>query len=396
MLDAGGQVLAETATDADGRYRFDQLRPGQYAVQEIQPRGYFHGGQRVGSHGGDVAVDDLISEIQAPAGQALTDYDFCELPSSSLTGRVHVDPNQNCQFDAGEQPLAGVVVRLLDSGGQVLAETTTDADGRYRFEQLRPGQYAVQEIQPRGYFHGGQHVGSHGGNVSVDDVISGIQVPAGQALTDYDFCELPSARLSGYVFQDGELIRTLDGLPPSDIWEKHDGRRTPDDRPLAGVVLELRDAQTGLPVSSDRALPGTYQSGVITAQTDARGYYEFPGLPPGTYDVIELQPARLQDGLDTPGSTGGKAFNPNSAVDPQLRPGRSDYPLWDAIVSISLGAGVHSQENNFSEVALGRMAVIPPPTTPSPVPLQPAPPRIEFIPPALRPLYRARAVQRAA
>ena len=268
LFDSSGQVLAETTTDAAGRYRFDQLRPGQYAVQEIQPRGYFHGGQRAGSHGGNVSVADVISEVQVPAGQALTDYDFCELPPSSLEGVVHLDPDQDCQFDAGEQPLAGVAIRLLDSSGRVVAETTTDADGRYRFDQLRPGQYAVQEIQPREYFHGGQRVGSHGGNASSADLISGIQVPAGQALTDYDFCELPAARLSGYVFQDGELIRTLDGLPPSDIWQKHDGRRTPDDRPLAGVVLELRDAQTGLPVSSDRALPGTYQSGVITALTD--------------------------------------------------------------------------------------------------------------------------------
>ena len=385
LLDSSGQVLAETTTDADGRYRFDQLRPGTYAVQEIQPGGYFHGGQRVGSHGGNVTVDDVISEVQVPAGQALTDYDFCELPSSSLEGVVHLDPDQDCQFDAGEQPLAGVAIRLLDSSGRVVAETTTNADGRYRFDQLRPGQYAVQEIQPREYFHGGQHVGSHGGDVSSADVISGIQVPAGQALTDYDFCELPAARLSGYVFQDGELIRTFDGLPPSDIWQKHDGRRTPDDRPLAGVVLALRDAQTGLPVSSDRALPGTYQSGVITAQTDARGYYEFLGLPPGTYDVIEIQPGRLLDGLDTPGSTGGEAFNPNSAVDPQLRAGRSDYPLWDAIVSIPLGAGVHSQENNFSEVALGRMVISLPPTMPNPVPEQPAPPLINVVPPAPRP-----------
>jgi protocatechuate 3,4-dioxygenase beta subunit len=385
LLDSSGQVLAETTTDAEGRYRFDQLRPGTYAVQEIQAGGYFHGGQRAGSHGGNVAVADVISEVLVPAGQALTDYDFCELPSSSLEGVVHLDPDQDCQWDAGEQPLAGVAIRLLDSNGRVVAETTTGADGRYRFDQLRPGQYAVQEIQPRGYFHGGQRVGSHGGDAGSADWISGIQVPAGQALTDYDFCELPAARLSGYVFQDGELIRTLDGLPPSDIWEKHDGRRIPDDRPLADVVLALRDAQTGLPVSSDRALPGTYPSGVITVQTDARGYYEFLGLPPGTYDVIEIQPPRLRDGLDTPGSTGGTAFNPNSAVDPQLRVGRGDYPLWDAIVSIPLGAGVHSQENNFSEVALGIEGFTLPPNIPNPVPEPPAPPSIDVLPPAPRP-----------
>ena len=72
------------------------------------------------------------------------------------------------------------------------------------------------------------------------------------------------------------MVRTLDGRPPADIWQQHDGLRTPDDRPLAGVVLELRDAQTGLPVSSGQALPGTYESGVITALTDAAATTSFP------------------------------------------------------------------------------------------------------------------------
>jgi protocatechuate 3,4-dioxygenase beta subunit len=389
LLDSNGQVLAETVTNASGRYRFEQLRPGQYAVQETQPSGYFHGGQRAGSHGGDVSVDDMISAISIRPGQVLTDYDFYELPPSRLTGIVHLDPNQNGRWDAGEQLLSGVAIRLLDATGRVVAETATDALGRYRFEQLRPGEYAVQETQPSGYFHGGQRAGSHGGDASVADRIGAIRVPAGDVLDDYDFFELPAAQLSGYVFQDGEQIRTIDGVfsdQDGRVWAKHDGRKSPGDAPLANVVLELRDARTGLLVTSDQALPGTYQSGVITALTDADGYYEFTGLPPGLYDVTQIQPPGYVDGLDTPGTTGGVAFNPNSTVDPQLRVGRSHYPQWDAIVSIPLTAGAVSQGNNFSELSVGRLVVIPPPDPPTYVVPQAAPAPIDIAPPAPPPL----------
>ncbi len=386
LLDSAGRLVATTTTDAAGRYRFDSLRPGQYAVQEIQPREYYQGCQRAGSHGGNATVDDVISGIEIPAGQALTDYDFSELPPSSLTGRVHLDPNQNCRFDDGEQALAGVSIRLLDSGGRIVATATTDGAGRYRFDPLPPGQYAVEETQPDQYFQGGQRAGSHGGNVAVDNVISHIQILAGQALTDYDFCELPPAQLSGYVFQDGGMVRTLDGRLPADIWQQRDGRRTPDDRRLGGVVLELRDARTGQPVTGQQALPGTYGSGAITAVTDAEGYYEFRGLPPGVYDVIQVQPAGLSDGLDTPGTTGGVAFNPSAAIDSRLRDVRGNYPQYDAIVSIPLGPGIASEENNFSEIALGRMIIGLPPDAPRSLPPPPAPVQIAVPPLAPPPI----------
>ena len=41
--------------------------------------------------------------------------------------------------------------------------------------------YSVREIQPDGYFQGGQRAGSGGGNDSQTDVISQIAVPAGVA-----------------------------------------------------------------------------------------------------------------------------------------------------------------------------------------------------------------------
>ena len=386
LLDPAGGILAETVTDTSGRYRFDRLRPGEYAVVQTQPAEYFHGGQRAGSHGGDDSVADRISAIPVRPGQSLTDYDFYEVPPSSLTGVVHLDPNENGRWDAGEPTLSSVTIRLLDSRGRLVAETVTDASGRYRFGRLQPGVYAVEQVQPAEYFHGGQRAGSHGGAADVADRITAIRVPAGQSLTDYDFFEVPPARLSGYVFQDGPQIRNWDGSLPDNVRELRDGRRTPDDRPLPGVVIELRDARTGQPFTADRALPGTYSPGAITAVTDADGFYEFIGLPPGLYDVTQIQPAGFVDWLDTPGTTGGVAFNPDAEIDPLLRVGRSHYPPWDAIILIPLSAGARSEENNFSELSVGRRIDDPPPDPPAPVAPRPAPEQPYVMPPAPPPL----------
>jgi protocatechuate 3,4-dioxygenase beta subunit len=100
--------------------------------------------------------------------------------------------NHDCLFNDGDSPLAGVKVQLLNEQDDVLATATTDASGRYKFENLAPGTYSVREVQPAGYFHGGQTAGSGGGDIFTDDLISMIFVSAGENYVDYNFCELPS------------------------------------------------------------------------------------------------------------------------------------------------------------------------------------------------------------
>ena len=47
--------------------------------------------------------------------------------------------------------MAGVAVRLLDSGGTTLDSTTTDAYGRYSFAGLPAGDYIVEVTAPNGF-----------------------------------------------------------------------------------------------------------------------------------------------------------------------------------------------------------------------------------------------------
>jgi len=383
LLDANGNVLATERTDIDGRYHFDNLAPGVYSVEEEQPDEYFHGGQRAGSGGGNDTLQDLIFNIPIGAGVALINYDFCELPPSSIGGRVHLDTNRDCVLDAGEQPLEGVTIRLLDANGNVQATARTDTGGRYHFDNLAPGVYSVEEEQPDEYFHGNQSAGSHGGDDSIDDVISAIAIPAGEDLVAYDFCETPPGRLSGYVFQDGDTLVTPDGQPPSNLEDHRDGTRTADDTPLAGVVLELRDGISGDAITGDQALPGFYGDGPIRTVTDANGFYEFRGLPRGNYAVYEIHPEGYFDGIDTPGTTSGIAINPSDDVNPMLIQRLSKAPENDAIILIPLPAGGVSADNNFSEVIVERPPWIPP-ETPERIP---EPPPVITVPVSAPPVF---------
>lgn len=379
LFDGAGQLVTYTVTDSNGFYLFEGLEPGQYRVVETQPEGYFSGAARPGSGGGRAIGSDIIAEIPVGPGAQLVDYNFCEKLPATIAGHVYLDNNQNGRRDASERPLEGVVIELRDADDRVIATTQTDANGYYQFTGLRPGTYSLHQLQPEGYFQGGQSAGSLGGDDSLEDLISAIVLPGGANAVDYDFAELPPGSISGYVFQDGAPL-PLPGAPnPEDLRNHQDGIRSPGDKPLPGVVLQLRDAD-GRPVSADRALAGIYE-GIIQVVTDSDGYYEFIGLPPGVYHIYQVQPDGYIDGLDTPGTTGGWAVNAGDlAANPQL------YALWkrlagdpatdpryDAILNVTLEAGGESRENNFSEI-LTEMPI--PPVPPAPLPsieFKPAP-----------------------
>src|SRR5690606_8365549 len=58
---------------------------------------------------------------------------------------VWVDTNRDGVQDGNEPVLPGVTVDLIDPAtGEVLATTTTDADGRYMFDRLPAGGYQVR------------------------------------------------------------------------------------------------------------------------------------------------------------------------------------------------------------------------------------------------------------
>ena len=383
LLDASGRQVATTTTDARGFYRFSHLAAGQYTLRQTQPSGYLQGSQQAGSAGGIDDEDNLISQIPIVFGATLTEYNFGEWLAASIAGNVYLDLNTDRIRDPGEPPLSGVTIELLDDAGATVLTTTSDAEGRYRFDGLVPGTYSVRQVQPQGFFHGGQVAGSQGGDASLDDVISAISLLSGTVATDYDFPEIPPASLAGFVFIDGEPLELAESPDPASLRQYRDGIRRHDSLPIAGVVLQLRDSQ-GLPVPADQALPGLYQ-GIIETVTDADGAYQFSGLLPGTYHLYQIQPDGFIDGLDTAGSHGGFAVNAaDQPHDPailalleSLRSAAESDPRYDAILQIELSPGAEAVDYHFSEL------LIEPPVTPE-IP-EPEIPEPEIPPPIAAP-----------
>jgi len=391
-----GEAIDRTVrTDPQGSYSFLALPPGTYRILEVQPEGFFDGLETVGKVGSETRgvslVNDEITTIRLDGNDEGVEYNFAEIDPASLSGHVCIAlPGYSCFSNdpSGSLPVAGVTLELLNGNGELIATTMTAVDGSYLFDQLMPGTYTIREYQPIGLFDGASRAGTIGGatkgQATSGTQIEGIEVFGGDAGIQFDFCEIQPAAISGYVFQDGEELVTETGLPPDDLRGIRNGVRTPDDRPLAGVLLELRRVD-GTPATLDDALPGTVTDEVIRVQTDELGFFEFTGLRPGRYHVYQVQqPVDLFDGLDTAGSTGGYADNPyDSDIDPiieslleSLRQDPSTHPNYDAILMIEAVSGQVSVENNFSEVAVRIKDIFTPPP-PVPEPPTPEPPTPE-------------------
>ncbi len=107
--------------------------------------------------------DDLIDGAEAilNGGQATAlGWDDPVDDKAFLKGRISdyvwYDTDGDGVQDAGEQPIQGVVVRLLDSAGQQMygpsgiLEMQTDAAGKYLFTGLPAASYIVQFVAPEG------------------------------------------------------------------------------------------------------------------------------------------------------------------------------------------------------------------------------------------------------
>ncbi|AFZ28073.1 conserved repeat protein [Cylindrospermum stagnale PCC 7417] len=187
LLNASGNVIATTNTDADGLYSFSNLQPGDYKVQFVQPNG-FNGVSPV-NQGGDDSIDAdadtnlTTGLINLSAGENDPTIDAGFYKTASLGDFVFNDSNVNGIQDAGEVGVSGVTVTLISGGadgiingiGDTTVTTTTNGSGNYGFTGLTPGQEYQVEFSnlPTGYQFTQADAGSNDGLDSDADPSTG-------------------------------------------------------------------------------------------------------------------------------------------------------------------------------------------------------------------------------
>ena len=323
LVDAQGNVVATTTTNPDGSYSFPNVSPGNYTIVETQPNGF----------GDSTAPSQPVTVVGTP----VTNVNFGDT-LSTVSGSVYVDANGNGTRQPGELGLGGVIVTLTGTdanGNPVNLVTTTDANGDYSFTGVLasdPTGYTItQRTQPNGYVDGAEVYGPSGlvlPNSTTTDSIMSLAVPAGGNVPDNTFGELltipqGTGAVGGTVYID----------------RNRDGQLTIGEAPLPGVSVFL-----------DLNNDGQQNGNEPVAVTDANGNYVFNNVTPGTYQVIETQPAGY--GSTTPNIVGNVTVVANTLT-PSINFGESASSIAGTVFNDGNSNGVQEAgERGLGNVTL--------------------------------------------
>ncbi len=295
--DAGEQ---QVQTNTQGRAAFTNLVPGNYVVREVVPAGF---------------SPSTVAAVNVTLGTQDANVTFANTPNSNITGCKFEDFNQNGYRDGNEPAIPGVTMFLDTNGNGVLdaneLSTVSDQFGTFKFTNLTPGTYKLREVTPPGYFQTTKPL----------DIVLG----ANQTFT----CAVVGNS------------RRYDLAVPKFRDDNRNGIRDGNEPPLVGIPFTLDLNKNG------RYDPATEP----LVRTDANGIALFPNLSPGTYSVLEVFDASVQNPFPIP--TGPNPVNfdvpgPNTvATVPVATPARTASSL-DPLTEGGLDATVKASSIDTS------------------------------------------------
>ena len=263
LRDSKGNLVGTTTSAVNGTFGFGPLVSGIYVLFETPPAGF-------------TTTSPTYIIVTLPPG-GLGNQNFGLTTTSRLAGSVYVDANNDGNREASEAGIAGVTVNLTGTNNlnnAVILTTTTAADGSFVFSNLQPSNaagYTLTETQPAGYGEGKDKAGSAGGNIAVQDVISGVVIGA-------------NVMANGYLF--GEVSAAANATVLGEIFLDNNGTGNPIGQPpISGVTV---------------ALQNNVGATIATTTTAADGTYSFANVVPGSDSIVETQPTGYGNSAATP------------------------------------------------------------------------------------------------
>ncbi|MEJ8857682.1 SdrD B-like domain-containing protein [Variovorax robiniae] len=274
VISGPNEVLASTSTDVNGNYSFKGLTPGLgYQVRFLDPAGYDAASPRQadGSAASGTNSDGKLSNvIYLAPGEYNATIDSGFYKYASLGDRVWNDTNGNGIQDGGETGKSGVTVQLYTCGvgdqpGALIGTQTTDANGNYSFNGLKPGDYMVKFIANDGSVLSTANVGN-----------DAFDSDAGA--NGFTGC---------YTLKSGETNNSVDagffkpGSIGDTVWldTNRNGYQDEVNTGVAGVRVQLKGA------GADGVFGTADDTTLQTTTTDASGKYLFSNLAAGDYQV---------------------------------------------------------------------------------------------------------------
>ena len=192
----------------------------------------------------------IVAEVTPRIGAANDDVDFGFLPQLCITGVMFEDTNANGVRDAGEPPLANVVLKARNTAStSALDSVTTGADGTYTIcsdtDGLTPGMYVVTlDTCQTAVGQRALTTPNVGSDDTRDSDFGAAPSPCGESSVTVNVpcwtCGPIEGKTDGGFRAPGATVGEL-------LWldENNDGIRDPNEPPVRGVTVGVCNATTG-------------------------------------------------------------------------------------------------------------------------------------------------------
>ena len=277
LLDKDGNVVGTTTTDADGNYSFTGLNDGTYTVQVDKTGPLADKEQTEDPSGKTDSRSQAITFTRTDPDVTNVNFGYAE--DYTVSGTVYYDKDRSETLNNSEPGFDGITVNLLGEDGQVVATTTTKADGTYSFSKLPAGKYTVK-VEPSDLLKKLEQTEDPDG--TKDHTSGVVQVNHDNpSVKNVNFGYIANNSINGTIYRDGD----------------RDGKKGDTEGRYSGVTVQLLDKDGKV---------------IATTTTDKDGKYSFEHLPDGTYSVKVVKDGALTD----PDQTGDPDNKLDNASEP--------------------------------------------------------------------------------